>query len=218
MRSVAITVSMIVLLGFIAGYLLISQYEIDPQIATPDPKPEPETLVNQSITTEPIPDVTASNQQAATEESDQLPNEEIARLKSLGLTEAEIEEHRQRQQLDRAATQRFNATVQMDNLSPDKVLPEVREMFKTLTLEPAYDVERGNAGFIDGMFIAELTSANPLAKAGFKAGDRLVSFDGMPLQDPSEVAHLFVELGEQFEICADRDGNQYCQIITLNEG
>ena len=138
-----------------------------------------------------------------------------AKLKAAGYSDKEIEAHKRRLALRSAATARFNETVKMDNLNPGEVKPEVRQMFRTLRLSPDYDVAEGEPGFVNGMFISELQQNNPLSKAGFKRGDKLVSFDGMPLQDPAEIAHLFVDLGSQFEVCADRVGERLCRIVTL---
>ncbi|MBD3647383.1 MAG: hypothetical protein HUJ31_08035 [Pseudomonadales bacterium] len=86
-------------------------------------------------------------------------------------------------------------------------------MFKTMTLEPVLD-PRGPEGYIDGMRIAVITAGNPLAKAGFRSGDRLVSFDGVPLRDPAEIAYLFADLSGQFEVCAERVSGLHCRLVS----
>lgn len=139
------------------------------------------------------------------------------RLKSLGLTEEEIANRERLHELEQAANRRFDDAVNADSLQANQVRPAVRSLFKTMTLEPAFDPENNVEGFVDGMRIAELASINPLARAGFQQGDRLVSFDGYPLQDPAEIAHLFTQLGEQFEVCARRSEDRLCRIVSLNE-
>lgn len=144
--------------------------------------------------------------------------DEYHRLKLLGLTEEEIANRQRRQELEQAANRRFEEAVKADGLNAEQVPPAVKKLFKTMTLEPAFDPESNVEGFVDGMRIAELTSLNPLARAGFQQGDRLESFDGYPLQDPAEIAHLFTQLGEQFEVCARRSEERLCRIISLNDG
>lgn len=151
-------------------------------------------------------------------DSDSREVDEYHRLKSLGLTEEEIANRQRRQELEEAANRRFDNAVEADRLQAEQVRPAVKKLFKTMTLEPVFNPERNVEGFVDGMRIAELTSINPLAKAGFQQGDRIVSFDGYPLQDPAEIAHLFTRLGEQFEVCARRSEDRLCRIISLNEG
>lgn len=144
----------------------------------------------------------------------EVPEDVNDRLKALGLTEEEIAERKRLQQLREAADQRFSTTVATDNLSAEKVPSSVRRLFKTMTLEPVYDIQ-GQAGYIDGMRIAAISDANPLAMAGFRAGDRLTSFNGLPLKDPAEIAYLFSSLGEEFEVCAQRGEDRRCRLVSL---
>lgn len=143
--------------------------------------------------------------------------EEYRRLKALGLTEEEIAERERLHKLEQAANRRFDTAVATDELRADQVRPAIKKLFKTMTLEPAFDPDSDLEGYIDGMRIAELTSVNPLAQAGFQKGDRLVSLGGYPLRDPAEIATLFTQLDEQFEVCARRSADRLCRIISLNE-
>ncbi|MGQ9424372.1 PDZ domain-containing protein [Gilvimarinus sp. F26214L] len=131
------------------------------------------------------------------------------------MSEEEARRHRRMIALNQAAQNRFDETVAMDKIDPAQIQPAVRNLFNSLTLEPHFDVEQGREGFVSGMRIAELSARNPLAEAGFQAGDRLVRFDGQPLEDPSQIAHLFASLGESFEVCAERETGEYCRIINL---
>nr|WP_246395242.1 PDZ domain-containing protein [Microbulbifer rhizosphaerae] len=65
------------------------------------------------------------------------------------------------------------------------------------------------------MRIAELSDRNPLARAGFRPGDRLVRINGEPLLDPAQIAHLFTALGDRFEVCVDREALEDCRVVVL---
>lgn len=164
--------------------------------AVPEPLPEPEPLATEEETEE----------QAAVEEESDLPP---------GLTEEEARRERRRLELAEAAEARFNETVKADRIEPEQVEPAVRSMFKTVKLEPEFDPDQGREGFIDGMRISRLLPDNPLAQAGFEKGDRITRFNGQPLEDPSQVAHLFASLGTSFEVCAERGSGEYCRLINL---
>lgn len=131
-----------------------------------------------------------------------LPDEELARLK-------------RRYEFERAAERRFHQTADADGLTPDSVRPEVRTLFSTLRLEPEYDLREGQQGYVDGMRVARMESGNPLAKAGFRVGDRLTRINGEALRDPAVIAHLMTRLGTTMEVCASRSGNLICRQITL---
>lgn len=143
--------------------------------------------------------------------------EEYRRLKALGLTEEQIAERERVRELEQAANRRFESAVSADELRADQVRPAIKKLFKTMTLEPVFDPDSDLEGYVDGMRIAELTRPSPLAKAGFRKGDRLVSFDGYPLRDPAEIASLFTQLEEQFEVCARRSADRLCRIISLED-
>lgn len=181
-------------------------------------------LPEETSSTEVVPDpVKAPAPEPQQAESDPEANpaiqdkEEYHRLKSLGLTEEEIAERERVRELEQAANRRFESAVASNELRADQVRPAIKKLFKTMTLEPAYDPDSDLEGYVDGMRIAELTSLSPLAQAGFQKGDRLVSFGGYPLRDPAEIATLFTQLDEQFEVCARRSADRLCRIISLED-
>lgn len=137
------------------------------------------------------------------------------------IADLDPEEARRRQrlmELEQAADQRFEETVELDGLRAEAVPPSVRDLFQTMTLEPHFDLDQATEGYVDGMRIAELSGANPLAKAGFRAGDRLTRWNGQPLVDPAQIAYAMLSLGEEFEVCAEREGGDYCRIVSLGNG
>lgn len=135
-----------------------------------------------------------------------------------GMTEAQAERQRRLQQLQEAADARFKETVQLDGLRPADIEPSVRELLRTVKLEPVFDLERGADGYINGMQISKLIGTSPFAAAGFRLGDRLTRINGEPLVDPAQIAHLFAQLGERFEVCAARDGGEHCRMVVLEKG
>ncbi len=137
------------------------------------------------------------------------------------LPDLDPEEARRRQrllELEQAADERFAETVELDGLHADAVSPSVRNLFQTMTLEPHFDLGQATEGYVNGMRIAELSGANPLAKAGFRRGDRLTRWNGQPLVDPAQIAYAMLSLGEEFEVCAEREGGDYCRIVSLGNG
>lgn len=140
--------------------------------------------------------------------------EEKAEALPPGLTAEEAERRRRLLALERAAQARFSETVELDGLQAEQVRPAVRALFESMTLEPAFDVEDGMEGYVNGLRIAELSGRNPLARAGFRTGDRLTRLDGQPLVDPAQIAYTMTSLGDSFEVCADRNGAAYCRIVS----
>lgn len=135
-----------------------------------------------------------------------------------GLTQQEARKRRRLLELDRAAEARFEEAVATDGLTADDVQPAVRALFATMTLEPAFDPDQGREGYVNGLRIAALTGRNPLAKAGFRAGDRLTRLNGQPLEDPAQIVYIVTGLRERFEVCAVRNGSDYCRIIEVAGG
>lgn len=165
----------------------------------------PEAL-NQADVAKPAEVEEEPEEQTTAEEESDLPP---------GLTEEEARRERRRLELAEAAEARFNETVKADRIEPEQVEPAVRSMFKTVKLEPEFDPDQGREGFIDGMRISHLMPGNALAEAGFEKGDRITRFNGQPLEDPAQVAHLFASLGTSFEVCAQRGNGEYCRLINL---
>lgn len=135
-----------------------------------------------------------------------------------GLSREEAQRRKRLLELEEAAQARFSETAELDGLRAEDVQPGVRALFDSVTLQPAYDVENGTEGFVNGLRIMELTDNNPLAKAGFHAGDRLTRFDGQPLVDPAQIAYTMTSLGESFEVCADRNGSDFCRVVDASGG
>lgn len=133
-----------------------------------------------------------------------------------GLSEKELERKRRLERRARAAEERFDNTVAMDGLGADDVDPAVRSLFQSMTLEPAFDLERGEPGQVDGMHIRHLRPNNPLAHAGFETGDRLVRINGESLRDPAQIATLFTRIEGAMEVCAERSGSDRCRTIALD--
>lgn len=69
-----------------------------------------------------------------------------------------------------------------------------------------------------GLSIAWRNKRNPLAKAGFRIGDRLIRLNGQPLEDPAQIAYIVIGLRERFEVCAARDGADYCRVVVAAGG
>ncbi|MFW6093149.1 MAG: hypothetical protein ACODAC_04185 [Pseudomonadota bacterium] len=135
-----------------------------------------------------------------------------------GMTPEEARRERRLLELREAAEARFSETVELDGLRASDARPEVRRLFEAVTLEPVFDVQQATEGYVSGMRIAEMTSRNALARAGFRTGDRLTRIDGQPLVDPAQIAYTMVSLGEAFEVCAERDTAAYCRTVTLDDG
>lgn len=132
-----------------------------------------------------------------------------------GLSDEELARTKRRYQFEQAAEQRFRETADMDGLTPDSVKPEVRRMFRTLKLQPEYDLDEGRQGYIEGMRVDRMASDNPLARAGFQVGDRLTRINGEALRDPALIAHLMTRIDSSMEVCARRAGNRFCRQVML---
>lgn len=132
-----------------------------------------------------------------------------------GLSDEELARTKRRYQFEQAAEQRFRETADMDGLTPESVKPEVRHLFRTLKLKPEYDLREGQQGYVNGMRVDRMASSNPLAKAGFRVGDRLTRINGEVLRDPAMIAHLVTRIDSSMEVCASRAGNRFCRQVTL---
>lgn len=207
MKNLAVLSAVLILGGSLAAAIwLIPADEVPTPLVEQSPAPT-------------APLYQPSEQQAQQPSPVEKPAEQDVQMEAAslppGVSAEEAERKRRMLELDRAAQKRFDEAVAMDRIDPDRVDPSVRQLFTTLTLEPNFDLDSGREGFIDGMRIAEISGASPLAKACFKKGDRLVRFNGQPLEDPALVAHLFASLGKRFEVCAQRDGGEHCRQIDL---
>ena len=161
----------------------------------------------------PTPDTIDTKKTVATEiEGPETVNRNEEILKSI-YTEEQIEELRQQYNMKLAAERRFSETIELDNLQPEQVHPSIKNLFKTIQLEPVINTKNSREGYVDGMIIAKLVDRNPFAKAGFALGDQITSIDGQPLTDPAQIAHLFTALGETFEACAKRGDDLFCREI-----
>lgn len=153
----------------------------------------------------------------ATEPSENVDSDDVRSTIAAryGLTEEELQRKTRQRAYQQAAEARFKQAVKMDGLHPDAVDPDVRALFKTLTLDPVIDTQNTRKGSVNGMRIADLSKRNPLADAGFTTGDRLTRINGVALNDPAQIAHLFTRIENHMEVCAERSGKEYCEHVTL---
>lgn len=214
-----VTVLLIGSLVLITGVLVFSRWQTTaPDVKTVVADKDTPDIVSENTALQNDPDEQAVPEKSTPLNTGDDVSDTDQQLLAMGFTPEELAEKRRLLAVEQAADQRFDEAVQMDRLSADQVNTEVKQLMQTVNLEPVFDSGNGPEGFIDGLKIVELSNSNPLAAAGFKAGDKLTVINGQPLQDPAQIAYLFTTLESRFEVCADRDDGQYCRFVTIENG
>lgn len=216
-KYVVASVAFVLVIAAGIGYRIASTKHPNAIDAANDAMSQPAVVEPKIFPTTSDHNAIAKAQQPAAEK-EQVAESPDQKLIDMGFTAEEITKRRRIQALQAAADQRFNEVVEVDNLQAQQVHPQVRALFKTLSLKPVYNADETNDGYIDGMKIVELAYDSPFTKAGFKIGDKLTSVNGQLLNDPAQIAHLFADLGTHFDVCAERDGGEQCRTITLPNG
>ena len=108
------------------------------------------------------------------------------------------------------ALRRFEESLVTSGATEGQVDEAVLSTFETLDAFPVLM----DGGYMDGVRIRAMPDGHPFARAGFRVGDRLMSVDGLLLQDPSELPGLFVRLERSFEVCVERAGEVLCADVT----
>lgn len=122
-----------------------------------------------------------------------------------------LRERARQQALAAEADARWHEAVDEAGYTAEDLDPAVLDLFKGLMLEPLY----AEGGRIEGLVIEKLKPDHPLARAGFRAGDRIDRIQGTPLRDPADLPGLLASLGGPIEFCVVReDGSEHCTEVV----
>ena len=97
------------------------------------------------------------------------------------------------------------------------VLEVVPKLSSGQTIERPY-LGLSSAATPGGVDVAEVTPGGPAARAGIRAGDRVVSVDGKSVSEPADVADALDgrEPGDSVEVEVERDGARQQFDVTLD--
>ncbi len=157
---------------------------------------------------QPLPTPSPAADEPVAEEATSL---EAARLAAIQ-SDARLLDRAKQLELAPKADARWNEAVSESGFTADDVDPAVRKLFASVRLEPRY----AEGGAIEGLVIEEMGDDHPLARAGFRIGDRLSRIQGVELRDPSQLPSLIAHLGPNISFCVERDGGETCQDVALD--
>ena len=172
-------------------------------------EPAPATMGPPALAAAPAPPSPAGDPALGRREpSGRVPAAQLAAIQA----DETLRERARQQALAVRADARWHEAVDDSGYTARDFDPAVRALFRDITLEPRY----AEGGQIEGLVIEDMVAEHPLARLGFRRGDRIDRIQGVSLRDPRDIPSLLAHLGPHFELCADREGSPYCRDVVLD--
>lgn len=191
----------------VAAAILVLRWASAPEAAPASAPAEAPAVAAAAPLPAPVPPVAAPDPDSEPEDSAELPADHRQRV----LSDPVLADRARQHELAPAADARWHEAVDGGEYRAEDLDPAVRDLFVEIDLEPRY----AEGGRIEGLLIQSLASDHPLARLGFRPGDRIDRIQGVTLSDPAELPSLLARLGPHFSLCADRNGTELCRDLAL---